>query len=234
MRLALVAACLALSACVSSSSEDPPRGTAADHGRALFADPKASPSASNAFACATCHHAEGASTTLAPGAPLGGVTARTRFWGGQHVDLLESVNDCRMFFMDARAPWTTGDEDARAMYAYLADLPPIATAPVAFTVVSPGDLPAGDAKRGAIAYDLACKTCHGTPHEGAGRLASFIPVLPDEVVRGHTSLTPQQLRLVFIGKARLGAFRGGGSMPPFSREVLADDDLAGLVAFFGL
>jgi thiosulfate dehydrogenase len=225
---------LGLSACLSSSSADPPRGTAVDHGRALFADPKASSSASNAFACATCHRAEEATTALAPGAPLGGVTARTRFWGGQRLDLLESVNDCRMFFMDARAPWTADDEDARAMYAYLAQLPPTATAPVAFTVVSPADLPAGDGRRGAIAYDLACKTCHGTPHDGAGRLATFVPVLPDEVVRGHASLTPAQLRLVFIGKVRMGAFRGGGSMPPFSHEVLADEDLAGLVAFFGL
>jgi mono/diheme cytochrome c family protein len=47
-------------------------------------------------------------------------------------------------------------------------------------------------------------------------------------------LTPAELRLVFIGKARLGAFRGGGSMPPFSREVLADEDLAGILAYLAL
>jgi mono/diheme cytochrome c family protein len=232
MRAALLA--LALSACLSSSSADPPRGSAVEHGRALFADPKASPSASNTFTCATCHRGEDATTVLHPGAPLGGVTGRRSFWGGQRIDLLESVNDCRMFFMDARAPWTTDDEDARAMYAYLAQLPPLAPTPVPFTVVSPSDLPAGDAKRGAIAYDLACKTCHGTARTGAGRLATFVPTLPDDVVRGHATLAPPELRLVFVGKARMGAFRGGGSMPPFSREVLTDDDLAGIVAFFGL
>ena len=107
-------------------------------------------------------------------------------------------------------------------------------APVAFTVVSPTDLPTGDAKRGDIAFDLACRTCHGSAHDGAGRLATFIPVLPDDIVRGHAMLTPEKLRLVSIGKARMGAFRGGGSMPPFSREVLADDTLAGIAAFFGL
>jgi mono/diheme cytochrome c family protein len=223
-----------VSACLSSSSSETPRGNAVDHGRALFADPKASPSVSNAFTCATCHRGEQATTAISPGAPLGGVTARKRFCGGQRLDLLESVNDCRMFFMDARAPWTSDDEDARAMYAYLSQLPSASTEPVPFTVVSPSDLPTGDAKRGAIAYDLACKTCHGTAHDGAGRLATFIPILPDDVVRGHASLTPKDLRLVFVGKVRMGAFRGGGSMPPFSREVLADEDLAGLVAFFGL
>jgi hypothetical protein len=37
-----------------------------------------------------------------------------------------------------------------------------------------------------------------------------------------------------VSKVRLGAFRGGGSMPPFSREVLADEDLAGILAWFAL
>jgi mono/diheme cytochrome c family protein len=37
-----------------------------------------------------------------------------------------------------------------------------------------------------------------------------------------------------VSKARAGAFRGGGSMPPFSREVLADEDLAGILAYFAL
>jgi mono/diheme cytochrome c family protein len=236
MRVGVVslAFAFAVSACLSSSTIETAPGRAVDHGRALFEDPKASPSASNTFTCATCHRGEQATTTIEPGAPLGGVTARRSFWGGQRLDLLESVNDCRAFFMDARAPWTADDEDARAMYAFLSQLPPTTAEPVPFTVVQPSDLPAGDAKRGAIAYDLACKTCHGSAHDGAGRLATFIPILPDEVVRGHASLAPPDLRLVFIGKARMGAFRGGGSMPPFSREVLADEDLAGILAFFGL
>lgn len=232
MRGSLVVA-FTLTACVSSSG-DPDRGSAVDHGRALFDDPKASTSASNAFTCATCHVGDRPTTRIEPGAPLAGVVARKSFWGGQRLDLLESVNDCRSFFMDARTPWTAGDEDARAMFAFLSQLPGAAVAPVPFTVVTPVDLPLGDARRGSIAYDLACKSCHGTAHDGTGSLASFIPALPDEVVRGHASLAPADLRVVFIGKVRMGAFRGGGSMPPFSREVLSDEDLAGIVAFFGL
>jgi mono/diheme cytochrome c family protein len=58
--------------------------------------------------------------------------------------------------------------------------------------------------------------------------------LPDEVARSHAELSPAQLRLVFVTKARSGAFRGGGSMPPFSRETLADEDLAGILAYFAL
>ena len=236
MRGALVslASAFLVSACLSSSSTETAHGSAVEHGRVLFETRRHPPPRATRSACATCHRGEQATAAIEPGAPLGGVTARRSFWGGQRLDLLESVNDCRAFFMDARAPWTADDEDARAMYAYLSQLPPASAAPVPFTVVQPTDLPAGDAKRGAIAYDLACKTCHGTTHDGAGRLATFIPILPEEVVRGHASLTPADLRLVFIGKARMGAFRGGGSMPPFSREVLADEDLAGIVAFFGL
>jgi mono/diheme cytochrome c family protein len=228
-----------VAACLGSEPESG-HGTAVDHGRALFADPKASPSASNAFACGTCHRAEQSTVTrLEPGAPLVGVTERKSFWGGQRVDLLESINDCRAFFMDARTPWTRDDEDARAMYAFLAQLAPLSPATssagaVPFTVVMPVDLSSGDRQRGALAYDLACKGCHGTVHDGSGRLATFIPVLPDQVVAEHAALTPAELRVVFVTKARSGAFRGGGSMPPFSREVLSDEDLAGIVAFFGL
>lgn len=234
--LVALASALALAGCLSSAAETA-QGTAVDHGRALFDDPRTSSSASNTFTCATCHRSE--KTELArldPGAPLGGVTARKSFWGGQRVDLLESINDCRAFFMDARTPWSRDDEDARAMYAFLAQLPPSnpPSDAVPFTIVMPADLPLGDRQRGTIAYDLACKSCHGTVHDGAGRLATFIPVLPDQVVAGHASLSPAELRLVFVTKVRAGAFRGGGSMPPFSREVLADEDLAGILAFFGL
>jgi thiosulfate dehydrogenase len=139
--------------------------------------------------------------------------------------------------MDAPRPWTPDDEDARAMYAYLAQLPPALAAPndaVPFTLVTPADLPAGDPQRGAGAFDLACKGCHGELHSGAGRLATFIPALPDDVVRSHASLSPPERRLVFVTKVRRGAFGGRGSMPPFSREVLSDDDLAGVLAWFAL
>jgi hypothetical protein len=37
-----------------------------------------------------------------------------------------------------------------------------------------------------------------------------------------------------VSKVRRGGFGGRGSMPPFSREVLSDDDLAGVLAWFAL
>jgi hypothetical protein len=71
--------------------------------------------------------------------------------------------------------------------------------------------------------------------EGAkGNGLEFLPSLPDDVVRSHAELSRVQLRLVFVTKARCGAFRGGGSMPPFSREALSDEDLAGILAYFAL
>jgi mono/diheme cytochrome c family protein len=220
MALGLMAS---LAGCSSSKQTETVHADAVEHGRALFDDPKASPSVSNVFACGTCHRSGEASSAdisrLDPGAPLGGVTMRRSFWGG--------------------APWTTDDEDARAMYAFLAQLGPAAGstgagAPVPFTIVQPVDLPPGDPTRGAAAFELACKQCHGSVHDGANKLAEFIPALPDEVLSTHGGLTPVVLRNVFIGKARAGAFRGGGSMPPFSSEVLSDADLAGIVAYFGL
>jgi mono/diheme cytochrome c family protein len=240
MALGLMAS---LAGCSSSKQTETVHADAVEHGRALFDDPKASPSVSNVFACGTCHRSGEASSAdisrLDPGAPLGGVTMRRSFWGGARVDLLEAINDCRSFFMDSPAPWTTDDEDARAMYAFLAQLGPAAGstgagAPVPFTIVQPVDLPPGDPTRGAAAFELACKQCHGSVHDGANKLAEFIPALPDEVLSTHGGLTPVVLRNVFIGKARAGAFRGGGSMPPFSSEVLSDADLAGIVAYFGL
>lgn len=237
-----LALALALAGCSSSPAPAVVHEDAVAHGRALFSDPRASSSASNAFSCATCHRAEQELSRLDPGAPLAGVTARRSYWGGQRLDLLEAVNDCRVFFMDAASPWTRDDEDARAMYAYLAQLGPSSSAPAApsagepvpFTVVAPADLPPGDPRRGAAAYDLACKGCHGAAHDGEGRLATFLPRLPDEVKSAHPALAPAELRLVFVSKVRRGAFGLGGSMPPFAREVLADDDLAGILAWFAL
>ena len=230
---------IALVACSPRARNEKTRGTAVEHGRALFDDRRASPNASNAFSCGTCHRAEHAVSRIDPGGALAGATRRHDFWGGQRVDLLEAINDCRTFFMDAPRPWTASDEDARATYAFLAQLAPSSPSvePIPFTIVPAAELPRGDPKRGAAVYALACKGCHGTLREGVGRLTTFIPVLPDEVVREHASIAPAgspALRLVFVSKVRGGAFRSGGSMPPFSREALADEDLAGILALFAL
>jgi thiosulfate dehydrogenase len=224
----------AATGCSSATEPAPVHGTAIDHGRELFQDRGASSSASNAFSCATCHQAEGPQTTrLLPGGSLAGATARMTFWGGQENDLLRSINDCRAFFMDASRPWTDDDEDARALYAYLASLASAGGAPIAFTPVNAiVDLPAGDASAGEAVFRQACATCHGGVHDGAQRIASFVPRLPDDVAVSHG--TGAALRLVFIEKVRHGAFVSGGSMAPFSREALPDDRLAALLAYLGL
>jgi thiosulfate dehydrogenase len=233
-----VACCIAvlLAACFDGDATELTHGNAIDHGRALFSDPGASPSPSNAFSCATCHPNDSTPTVrIFPGASLAGAAARTSFWGGQRLDLLEAINDCRASFMDAPRPWTTDDEDARAMWAWLASIDDGDAAGVPFSVlVREADLPAGDSEQGRELYAVACWPCHGTIHDGAGRLATFIPKLPDDVNASHAMLVLADRRNVFLRKAREGAFRDGtGSMPPFSREALSDTALASVFAYLG-
>lgn len=231
MRRSVYLACLI--AC-SDPAVEPAHGTAVEHGEALFSDPKASTSASNPFACATCHTSGAPAEGILTGASLAGVAARRSFWGGARVDLLEAINDCRMSFMDARAPWRADDEDARAMWAFLASRPG-PTDPAPFTVErEPGELPPGDPVAGRTAFDLACARCHGRVHDGEGRIASFVPRLPDEVDAAHADLSAPERRRIYARKVRLGAFaHASGSMPPFSREVLSDEDVAAILAFLG-
>jgi thiosulfate dehydrogenase len=233
MRIAVIA--IALAACAAEGGGVyRVHGTAADHGRVLFDEHVASPSPGNPFSCATCHPGPDADDRIYPGGPLGGATTRTTFWGGARIDLLESINDCRLSFMDARTPWTKDDEDARDMFAWLEAQPGPPT-PIAFTaVVSAPDLPPGDPARGRSAFDRACSKCHGAIHTGKGRLASFAPILPDEVNAAHAALAPVDRRLAFLRKIREGAFIStAGSMPPFSREALSDDDVAAVLAYLG-
>jgi thiosulfate dehydrogenase len=225
---------VALVACSRGGDTQVVHGTAIDHGRAVFEDPTASPSASNPFSCATCHPPAGAADRVSPGGSLAGAAQRASFWGGARQDLLESINDCRRLFMDAPAPWTTGDEEARATFAYLASLGGDPQ-PIAFTFIraSP-DVAPGDPAVGQGVYGRACATCHGRAHDGAGRLVDFAPRLPDDVNASHATLAPQDRRLVFLRKVREGAFvSAAGSMPPFSREALSDADLGAVLAYLG-
>jgi len=116
--------------------------------------------------------------------------------------------------MDAVTPWSATDDDAAAMYAYLSSLPGAST-PVPFTVVHAApDVPPGSEVQGRTAFNLACKPCHGELHTGAGKIADR--------------------RLIVLRKIREGGFNEiGGNMPPFSREVLSDDDVAGILSFLG-
>lgn len=208
-------------ACQSDAVEER-TGGAVEHGRALFEDPHTSSSPSNVFTCSTCHASD--AEHLRPGYRLDGATTRPSFWGGQRIDLLEAINDCRLSFMDAPRPWTKDDEDARAIFAFLASLPGTNDA-LPFDV-EPRDPPGGgDPARGADVYARACKLCHGALRDGANRLVPFAPILP---------ITPAGDRAFYVRRVRRGAFASAsGSMPPFSREALSDEDLSALLAFLG-
>ena len=219
---------------------------AVQHGADLYAGiVPASPSKLNLYACKTCHplHSSAApvpgqvaSAPILPGAPLAGVTQRGRWWGGAEADLLRAVNVCRARFQHAPAPWAATDVEARALWAFLVHLPADVTTVWPFTAVQAAlDLPPGDGTRGAQVYDVACRSCHGAAHTGLGRLATRVPRLPEQAVLDHAGYSPALLRVVFVEKVRHGGFFGyGGDMPPYSREVLSDADLAALLTWFGL
>jgi thiosulfate dehydrogenase len=215
----------------------PRAASAASSGAALFRSTAVSASSLDLFTCATCHDtAPGTSTLIKPGAPLAGAPERPSFWGGQENDLLRSINDCLIYFMDASAPRAATDPEADALYSYLVSLGPGDSDPVPFTVVkSIDDLPRGDAGHGAAVYTLACSTCHGAMHSGTGQLASRVPVLPEQTLAAHASYSPSGQRQVFIEKVRHGGFLGyGGDMPPFSLQVLSDADLSDLLEALGV
>ncbi len=225
------ALCALATACGSSDGGVEVRtGSAADHGRALFDDPRTSPSASNVFACSTCHPGDKPADRTYVGASLAGAALRASYWGGKRLDLLESINDCRTFFMDARRPWTRDDEDARAMFAYLVAAQG-SVDPLPFDTEARLPPPSTDAARGGAVFERACRVCHGRAHDAAGRLVPFAPLLPEEIARTHP-LSPTDMRLYYVRRVRQGAFvSASGSMPPFSRQVLSDDDLGALLAF---
>ncbi len=232
--LLLIAPVIAVASCNTRTETQVVDGTAVDHGRALFSDRSASSSPLNRFSCATCHPIVGSSADrIFPGASLAGAPKRTSFWQGQENDLLTAINDCRSYFMDATDPWTTNEENAKAMYAYLTSLPSTDLRPIAFTVVqNVVEVLPSDRAQGEGVYRRACQTCHGDLHTGNGRMAPLAPTLPDDVLADHQEYPLAEQRLVFVEKVRHGGFLGyGGTMPPFSLEVLTDADLSALVAY---
>jgi thiosulfate dehydrogenase len=237
----MASAALVLLGCESEGVEATVvHGSAVDHGRALFSDPGASPSTLNAFACATCHRAESDATDsrILPGAVLAGVTLRSSFWAGAENDLLRAVNACRTYFMVAQEPWTTEDEEAKAMYAFLVALPPQAPKAQGFTWEPAAyDLPAGDVTRGGDVYARSCLSCHGAVHTGQGRLTERAPILPEDSIAYFESIgfDATERRIVFVEKVRHGGFFGlFGSMPLYASEVLSDEELSDALAFMGM
>jgi len=209
---------------------------AADYGRALFSDPRFSGSQFNVFSCATCHAAtpDGDGPRIARS--LRNSAFRRSFWGGYKPRLLDAVNFCYVFFMRGDPPLDRDDPRGRALYEYLVQISPERpSAPVPLTIVENiSDVGRGDPARGRRVWDATCRTCHGDPHTGRGRLADFVSIVPEDSLdfAREAGVAPA---LVVVEKVRHGQFFGvGGNMPPFSREVLSDADLGALLAYLGL
>ncbi len=249
MRLrAALALALALALMVPACADTEVREPAAAQGAALSRDPTASRSQYNVFACTTCHAARASEvgTRILPGAPLEGAVRRPSYWGGETVHLREAVERCWVFFMRG-TPTDLDGVTGEALYAWLESLSPadstVGTQPVPFTwprVVRPlaGE---GDAVAGRATWQRACANCHGALGTGAGRLGTLISIVPNDTELEHCSdvlppTYPDQtayMRTVVIEKIRHGSVLGyAGTMPPFSTELLSDDDVRNLTALF--
>ncbi|HYP88732.1 MAG TPA: c-type cytochrome [Polyangiaceae bacterium] len=225
--------CALLGGCSASEK------TAVARGQELFESKALSPSRLNDYTCVSCHDLRAsAPPSKKPGAPLAGATLRSRFWGGQEADLLHAINACRGYFMSASQPLTADDTDARALYAYLESLEPGDDAEQPFTIVTDiAALPRGDVINGLALYAQACSTCHGSMHDGRGRLSERVPILPEDTINEptHADFTPRVMRLVFTEKIRHGLFLGySGVMPPFSAETLSDGEVSDVLEALGV
>ncbi|HEY0467891.1 MAG TPA: c-type cytochrome [Polyangiaceae bacterium] len=232
------AACLLCCALVSacSSSEQ----SAVDQGRELFQSKALSQSHLNDYTCLTCHDTVASTPpSQKAGGALAGVTLRSTFWGGQVADLLSSIDACRNNFMGDTRPLSANSEQARALYAYLASLEPGDADAIPFTIVTTIDpLPRGETaeaissavSHGQVLYATTCLYCHGSMHDGLGRLSERVPILPEDTLVEHAQYSAREQRLIFTEKIRHGLFLGyGGEMPPFSAELLSDQDVSDLL-----
>jgi len=230
----LLAGGLLYCALVACSSNSEP--SAVDQGRQLLDSKALSVSHLNDYVCSTCHDIEASSPpSKKTGGALAGVTLRPSFWGGQEGDLLGAINACRDYFMGDNRPLAASDPAARALYAYLESLEPGDATPISMTIVTTIDpLPRGDAERGRELYAQGCTYCHGSMHDGRGRLSDRVPILPEDTIAEHAQYSARVQRLVFTEKIRHGLFLGyGGVMPPFSTEVLSDPDVSDLLEGLG-
>jgi thiosulfate dehydrogenase len=222
----------------------------AEKGAVLASDPRVTRSQYNAFACTTCHTVRTASnnTRVLPGAPLQGVARRPTYWNGEVVHLREAVTRCWTRFMRGVATDLDGP-NGEALDAWLLSISPEnsteGTAPVSMTwprsVRDPGA--DGNATRGIAIWTRACSNCHGTFGAGSGRIGTSSP-LPADTYAQHCSQSlateagypdiPSYLRAIVAEKTRHGGFLAyeGGAMPPFSREVISDDDIRDIAAMF--
>jgi thiosulfate dehydrogenase len=210
---------------------------AAEAGAVLFADPALSSSRFNTFSCQTCHEdgrTDGEARIL-PGHDLQEAVWRQGWWGGQAPQLKDAVDFCLVFFM-REAPIAPEDPRGRALYEHLLSQagpkPTTSLAALPLTVVeNVTTVGRGERRRGEVVWDQACRSCHGDPGTGDGRLSELVSRVPDDSV-AFAEETGFPLELVIIEKVRHGPFFGiGGNMPFYSLERLSDEDLAALVAF---
>jgi thiosulfate dehydrogenase len=208
---------------------------ARDVGEQLFADPRLSDSDVNAFSCATCHRMSDDDTRILPGADLRGAVGRSTFWGGYSPTLLDATNSCLKIFMRAVDPLTQDDLRGRALYEYLATEKDGDKKAVPLTIVeNVTSVARGDPGRGEQVWDDACRSCHGAPHTGDGRITDLASRVPEDSEE-FAEQSGFPLDLVVVEKVRHGTFFGvGGQMPPYSTEQLSDEDLGALLAFLGL
>lgn len=204
-----------------------------DAGEALFRDPRVSRSAFNAVSCATCHD-DGAADPAAvlPGASLVDVVFRPSWWGGQAPTLKAAVDACLVHFMRER-PLEPDDPRGRALYEYLLSISKREASPaVPVTIVeNVTTVGLGDPRRGEGVWNNACASCHGELHTGAGRVSELASLVPEASIDFAEQLGAP-VELVIVEKVRHGGFFGvGGSMPPYSTEVLSDDDLRALLGY---
>ncbi len=235
MRRALIAALALLAACSGEK-------TGVQYGEELFGSSDGfSASPMNPFSCADCHRTsaepEAGDDRIVPGAPLFGVAARQRWWGGQSLSLADAVDTCVVYFMRGQPLDETSDK-ARALHEYLQSITPAGspTDVLPMTVVeNVKAIPLGDVTRGADLYRRACQYCHGDVHTGDGNILKRKVILPD-VANDYNRLFPNVPHgLVVTEVTRHGRFFGvGGTMPFFTTELLSDEQLGDILAYLGL
>jgi thiosulfate dehydrogenase len=208
--------------------------TAVERGEKLASDPGFAESRFNSFACTTCH-AVNAAPRILPGAPLGGAAKRPSFWGGRLTTLREAVEECAVKFMRSE-PIDPSAKRWIDLWAYLESISekgPKEAQP--FTVVlNIVDLPRGSSDSGKKVYESACKTCHGAPNTGEGRLGASATV-PNDTVTEHGKDGASIVRQVVVEKVRHGRYLGfPGNMPPFSKESLTDQQIGDVLTYLGL
>lgn len=229
-------------------ADDPRLAPLAERGAELARDPRITRSQYNAFACVTCHAVTVAAqgTLVLPGAPLQGAARRPSFWGGEVVQLREAVERCWVSFMRG-VPEDLDGPSGRAIDAWLLSLAPEGSEEGTGAVRlswprTVRDLGLGDRTRGQRVWSRACARCHGAVGTGAGRISPSASVIPQDTIRehcgrdfmsvGYTNIQAY-LRASVTEKTRHGSFQGyAGVMPPFATEVLSDDEMRDLTAFF--